>query len=55
MDRERLLEGVNLLKFAVNSKVNYLFKMVKFNQYIVMDDHGHDDNHINGILDLTDK
>ena len=26
-----------------------------FNPYIVIDDHGFDGNHINGIIDLTDK
>ena len=26
-----------------------------FNPYIVTDDHGCDGNHINGIIDLTDK
>ena len=26
-----------------------------FNPYFVIDDHGYDGNHINGIIDLTDK
>ena len=26
-----------------------------FNTYIVIDNHGYDGNHINGIIDLTDK
>ena len=30
-------------------------KIPAFNLYIVIDDHGYDVNHFNGIIDLTDK
>ena len=33
----------------------YWEKYGVFNPYIVIDDHGYDGNHINGIIDLTEN
>ena len=39
----------------MGNKSPYLAWYDVFNPYIVIDDHGYDGNHINGIIDLTDK
>ena len=44
-----------MLKPAYQISYQIYFKNGVFNPNIVIDDHGYDGNHINGIIDLTDK